>query len=139
MSSPVSYIAALKKHGSVRKAAKATNILRSTFFDGLNKEREALRSIQNAEKPLLVNVHSSTKPRYYIFTAAVKGAAVHTDFFNNLKSYAKYLGAELVVGPLTSTGRQRYAAVETAEFKEELIPFISNEPIIIGDKIRFSP
>ena len=139
MSSQTPFMDAFNKFGSVRKAASALAVARSTFFDNLNKEREALLAIQHAEEPFIDPVRSANRPRYYIFTAAVKGAAVHKDFFNNLKAYAKHLGAELVVGPLTSVGRQRFAAFDASEFDPELSPFISNEPIIIGNRVRYSP
>ncbi|MFM7009088.1 MAG: hypothetical protein ACKO0Z_07100 [Betaproteobacteria bacterium] len=139
MSSPTPFLDAFDKYGSVRKAAAALDMKRSTFFDNLNREREAIKAIQHAEEPFIDPVRSSTRPRYYIFTAAVKGAAVHGDFFDNLKAYAKHLGAELVIGPLTSLGRQRFASFDAKEFDPEIVPFLSDEPIVIGDKIRFCP
>ncbi len=133
------FMDALNRYGSVRKAATATGTRRSTFFDSLNREREALLAIQNAEEPAMVPVRSPSKPTYYIFTAAVKGAAVHADFLKNLQAYARHLGAEFVVGPLTSVGRQRFAEFDSSEFAPEVVPYLTQEPIILGDKIRFSP
>lgn len=132
------HIDALKAHKSVRKAAVALGIARSTFFDNLNKEKQALASIQNIETPMVDPVRHN-RPRYYIFTAAVRGAKVHTEFYENLKAYAKFLGAELVIGALTSVGRQRYAEYDPKEFDESLLDYISNEPIVIGNRIRFCP
>lgn len=132
------HIEALKAHKSVRKAAAAMGLKRSTFFDNLNREKQAIATIQNIEEPIIDPVRHN-RPRYYIFTAAVRGAKVHTEFFENLKVYAKHLGAELVVGPLTSTGRQRYAEYDPKEFDPALVDYISDEPIVIGNRIRFSP
>lgn len=137
MSSTV-HMTALAQHGTVRKAADALGIPRSTFYDNLSRERAALAAIQHAEEPLIDPVRSN-RPRYYIFTCAVRGARIHDDFFANLRAYAKHLGAELVVGPLTSVGKQRYADYDPKEFDPEVVDYISQEPIIIGDRLRFSP
>lgn len=133
------YIDAFNMHGSVRKAASAMGIARSTFFDNLNKERSAISSLRNREEPFIDPVRSSNKPRYYIFTAAARGAAIHTDFFNNLKAYAAHLGAEFIIGPLTSNGRQRFAEYDSTEFAQELVPYLSTEPVEVGGRVRFCP
>ena len=133
------YMDALQKHGSVRKAAGAMGVKRSTFFDNLNKERAAIERIAHAEAPFVDPVRRANKPRYYIFTAAVRGAPVHTDFFDNLKAYARHLGAELVIGPLTSAGRQRFAEYDAKEFDPSLVDFVTLEPIVVGNRVRFSP
>lgn len=132
------YLNALSTYGSVRKACAALGVPRSTFFDNLKKERAALDSIAHAEEPLVDSVKGNT-PRYYIFTCAVRGAKVHKDFLDNLRAYSKHLGAEFVIGPLTSLGRQRYAEYDSTEFDPEVVMHVSQEPIIIGDRIRFCP
>lgn len=129
------YIDALNASGSVRKAAEKMGIARSTFFDNLNKEKAAISAMYPATR----QVKSSSKPSYYIFTCAVRGAKVHTDFWNNLQAYSKELGAELIVGPLTSLGRQRYAEYDQSEFDPLVVDYVSEDPLIIGNKIRFSP
>lgn len=132
------HLTALAQHGSVRKAAQALGLPRSTFYDNLTRERAALAAIQHAEEPFIDPVRGN-RPRYYIFSCAVRGARVHIDFVNNLRAYAKHLGAELVIGPLTSAGKQRFADYDPAEFDPEIVDLISQEPIVIGDRIRFCP
>jgi len=129
---------ALAKYGSVRKAADALNIPRSTFFDRLAQERSALEAIRHMQEPRVAPIRGREIKRY-IFTCAVKGAPVHADFLENLKAYAAFTGAELIIGALTSTSRQRYAKLEEGKFADEVIPYLSNEPIEIDDKIRYSP
>jgi len=133
------YLDALSTYGSVRKAAEATGVARSTFFDNLNKEKQSISAIRSARNPVVRKPRYATKPEYYIFTCAVRGAKVHEDFWNNLLAYSKYLGAELVVGPLTSVGRQRFAEYDEAEFDPLVIDYVSDDPIVLGDKLRFSP
>lgn len=133
------HIDALNKYGSVRKAADALGVRRSTFFDNLSREKKEIESIQQASAVEVENVRSSSVPRYYVMTAAVRGAKVHADFLANLEAYAKHLGARLVVGPLTNAGRQRYSEVDEGEFDDAITPYIQSAPIIVGDRVRFCP
>lgn len=43
----------------------------------------------------------NVRGRRFIFTGAQNDAVIHEPFWNNLKAYAKHLGAEIVIGPWT--------------------------------------
>lgn len=133
------HLDALMQYGSTRRAAEALGLAYTTFFDRLSKERKALSAIQNAEEPIVDPVRYTNKPRYYIFSCAVKGATVHEDFLKNLEAYAAHLGADIAIGPLTSTGRQRYTEYDPEDFDPAIVDYIHEEAIVIGNKIRFSP
>lgn len=133
-----SYTKALEKYGSVRKACQAMGVKRSTFFDRLNKEKLQVKNIQHLGKERTVQA-TAKKVTKYIFTAAVKGAVVHEDFLANLKAYAAHIGAELVIGALTNAGRQRFAQLAEEDFADSLLDFITDEPISIGDNVKFCP
>lgn len=131
------YEQALAKYKSTRAAAKALGMKKTTFFDRLAKERAQRIALSHIDNPQIKR--TTAKPTRYIFTAAVRGANVHQDFLDNLKAYAAHIGAELVVGPLMSITAQRFAQVDSTEFHQELVPLLGAEPIIIGDKMRYSP
>lgn len=133
------HIDALNHHGSVRKAAAALGLRRSTFFDNLNKEKRALDMIQQANQIEVEPARSNAVPRYFILTAAVRGAPVHTDFLRNLQAYADHLGAKLLIGPMTNAGRQRFGDVDEEDFAPELLDYLQDTPVLIGDKVRFCP
>lgn len=149
------YIDALEKHKTVRAACAAVGVARSTFFDRLNKERSAQKyglsppaetssvdmiHMQYSQRPLNVRINNTADVKRYIFTCAVQGAALHKDFLRNLETYAKYKGAQLVVGTLTSRGARLYEeAADDGEFPEELHEYMGSGPIAIDNKVRFCP
>lgn len=132
------YRDAVAKHGSYRKAAVATGIPRTTFFDRWKKELATEKFEKAVAAPSVVKF-TKKDVKKYIFTCAVRNAPVHSDFLNNLIAYADHIGAELRIGPLTSTARQRFADLDPEEFDDDVYGFLSDEPVVIGDRVRFSP
>lgn len=132
------YSSALKKYKSVRKAAKAKGVARSTFFDRLNQEQAQVTANKVIAKTKKSKV-AKGKIKRYILTSAVAGAKVHEDFLVNLEAYAKYLDAEIIVGPLTNATRQRYAEFNPDDYAPELAEYLKTTPIVFGDKARFCP
>jgi hypothetical protein len=132
------YSKLLKKYKSVRKAAQAAGVARSTFFDRLNQENAEVTVTKALKKTKKVKVRKGSVKRY-IFTSAVAGADIHEDFLRNLEAYAKYLGAELIVGPLTNATQQRYSGFRPDDYAPELIPYLRTEPMALGDKAKFCP
>lgn len=133
------YRAALEKHGSIRKAADALGVARTTFYDNVRREQarvDAIRNLSNTEKKSLKRSDEVVR---YIFTAAVKGARVHEDFLKNLEVYAEHVGAELIIGPLTNINRLRYDEVDDEEFSPLVVSYLKDTPLIVDNKVRFSP
>lgn len=128
----------VKQHGSYRKAAKAFNMKRTTFFDRWKREK-ASESFSQKQQNVKRKPVSKKKVTRFIFSCAVRGAPVHADFLRNLDVYADYIGAQILIGPLTNNARQRFAEVDPIEFDPELHAFLTDAPLIIGDKVRFSP
>lgn len=128
----------VKEHGSYRKAAKAVGMSPTTFFDRWKKEKATATFSQKQanvkKKP--VSKHKVTR---FIFSCAVRGAPVHADFLRNLEVYADSIGAQILIGPLTNNSRQRFADIDPVEFDPELYMYLTDSPLIIGDKVRFSP
>lgn len=134
------YTDALKKYGTVRKACAAKKVARSTFFDRLNREKATIAAIQHASRPKVVTLRNRKEVKRYIFTCAVRGGKVHTDFLANLEAYAAAVNAKIVVGTLTGRSHANlYSEYDPTEFPEELAPYLSDEPVVIDGKVRFSP
>lgn len=132
------YQDAVTKHGSYRKAAVALKMKRTTFFDSWKKEK-ATEVFQRKASAGMASAVGKNKVKRYIFTCAVRGAPAHTDFLNNLVAYADKIDADLIIGPLTSSSRQRFADLDEEEFDGALHSFLSDDPIVVGDRVRFCP
>lgn len=128
----------VKQHGSYRKAAKAFNMKATTFFDRWKREK-ATATFSQKQQNVKRKPVGKKKVTRFIFSCAVRAAPAHEDFLHNLEAYADHLDASLMIGPLTANTRQRFAEVDPEEFDPELYPYLSDTPIIIGDKVRFSP
>lgn len=128
----------VKEHGSYRKAAKAVGMSPTTFFDRWKKEKATATFSQKQAnvKNKSVGKHKVTR---FIFSCAVRSAPAHADFLRNLEVYADSIGAQIRIGPLTNNSRQRFADIDPVEFDPELQVFLSDIPVVIGDRVRFSP
>ena len=95
------YIKLVEQFGSIRNAARAMGLPRSTFFDRYKAQRN------NEAKPvsepfvykeLLVwrKPKEGTIARY-ICTSAQNNTPVHPEFWRNLKAYAEYTNAKILV------------------------------------------
>jgi hypothetical protein len=71
--------------------------------------------------------------RRWILTAAQDDTDIHLRFWGNLRAFAGYLGAEIVVGGFTYN-HALYTDHETrnAQFREDLLPFMRFEQMELG-------
>ena len=130
---------ALKKYGSARKAAKALNIPKSTFQDWAKRARSHRLTEQKVIKPVVVKAPKKKGTvKRYILSAAQDGTKVHP-FFNVLKVYAEYLDAELLISGYTYNKSLFEDHSKTgATFASELGPYLTNERVLLGDKVVFA-
>lgn len=137
MTTPTGYthkqlLAAVKKHGSKRAAAKALNIPWGTFWDALNY-------VNVFKKPKRLTTKSVSKPRKgkvkrFILSSAQADTEVNKSFLDNLKAYAEYLGAEILISGYTYGVRARTADVK---FHEDIAPYITGDQLDICGKLLF--
>lgn len=110
----------------------------------MKREEATMSSAAKFQNSRKVSI-TGKKVKRYIFTCAVRGASVHSDFLANLEAYAKHIGAEIVVGTLTGTrsingtNSAKYATFNPDDFPEELRPYLDEEAITLGDKARYCP
>lgn len=95
---------AVKTYGGVRAAAKALGIPKSSFWDSLKRQEkeEHLSSFTTKElKPSIRFDKPTSGVKSFILTSAQDNSEIHIPFWNNLKRYAEYLEAEILVSPFT--------------------------------------
>lgn len=127
-----------KYGGSLRAASRGEGVARSTLQDRMHKEKAAKSAVEHITRPRVAKPKRGQIKRY-IFSCAVRGAMAHKDFLSNLEAYAKHVGAELVVGPLTNNSRMRYSEMTEQEFDPLVAVYLSDDPILIGSRVRYSP
>jgi len=133
---------AVKKAGSKRAAARELGIPESTLRYRLDRERQdAMRSFvlpANIKFPV-----DPARPRHFIVTGAQDKTTIHSDFWNNLLAYQKFLGnCELLVGGFTYskklfTENDPTVRNDDVWFDERVEPYILHEKVALGDKLVF--
>ena len=73
--------------------------------------------------------------RYYLLTAAQDDTAVHVPFWSNLLAYARFLGAEILVGGFTyQKGLFEDHAVTTGKFSADIAPYLRPEIVELAPR-----
>lgn len=132
---------AVKEHGGIRAAGRALGIPESTLRLRLAREKQAaLRSFvlsPGASYPV-----DPTRTRHFLITSAQDKTEIHVDFWNNLKAYAEYLGAEIMVGGFTYskklfTENDPTVRSEKVWFDSRIDPYVIHEQVSLGDNLLF--
>lgn len=131
---------AVKKHGSINAAARFLEIAPTTFRRRLDKERRD--SISSFMMPEPIRWDIGENGSSFIITSAQDKTHIHVDFWNNLKAYATYLGAEILVGGFTYSKRlfaENDPRVRSQDvwFDEEIEPYIIHDKVELGDNLVF--
>lgn len=132
---------AVKKYGSKRATARALNIPESTLRDRLERERQdAMRSFVLPEAVYYPVDPSRTS--HYIITSAQDKTEIHEEFWRNLKAYADYLGATIMIGGFTYSKSLFQEADPTKRdegvwFDKRIDDYVVHEKIAIGDHLVF--
>ena len=130
--------AVIEEHGSERSAAKALGIPRTTFQDAKYKavENEQFRTQQLAE-PIQIG-SSKNENRYYIFSAAQDNTQVDQDFLKNLKAYADFLDAEIIISGFTyNKGLFEDHSKKAGDYHPAVREYICNDKIEVCNKLLF--
>lgn len=121
------------EHGSQRKMAEALGIPRSSLQDHL-KRLKAERFTSRRMKEARVVSADPGQVRYFLVTSAQDNTEIHTGFWDNLKAYADHLGAEIIVSGFTyNKGLFEDHSKIVASFVPELLPYMDNRRILVGD------
>ncbi len=132
---------AVKKYGGVRPAARALGIPRSTLQGRLEQERQAaLRSFQLPET--VSYPVDPARTSHFIITSAQDKTEIHEDFWRNLKAYADYLGATILIGGFTYSKRLFTETDPTVRsddvwFDKRIEPYVLHEKVALGDHLTF--
>jgi hypothetical protein len=132
---------AVKTHGGIRPAARALGIGESTLRYRLERERQtSLRSFVLPEA--LTLPLDPTRTSHFIVTAAQDKTEIHKDFWRNLKTYADFLGASILVGGFTYSKRlftENDPRVRSDDvwFDRDIEPYIVHDQVQIGENILF--
>lgn len=112
--------------------AEALGIPRSSLQDHLKRlksERFTTRRMKEARNI----VPDPDKVRYFIVTSAQDGTSIHTGFWDNLKAYADFLGAEIIVSGFTyNKSLFEDHSKAAASFTPEVVPYMDYRRINIG-------
>jgi hypothetical protein len=119
----MNYTEAVTKYGSINKAAAALDIPRATF------QRHYHREVSRAG----LSLTEATGRRRFIVTSYINGTDIHTDFFKNLKTYAKSINAELVIGEIKPYSKTPFATPENID------KHVVTSPVTVNGMIRFCP
>lgn len=130
---------AVKKHGSIRAAAKALGIPKSTAQDMYTKAVSTQIKESKIRNPINIAAPKANKDvKRVIFTSAQDQTVVHLPFLKNLEAYAKFMNAELVVAGFTyNKSLYEDHRAEVASFAEEVKPYLSIERYNVGKNVVF--
>lgn len=114
--------------------------IRSVYdrLNGLHIEKEGTPRTWLSET-LRVEPVEDPRGRRFIFTGAQNDAAIHEDFWNNLKAYADYLDADIVVGPWTYETQWWAESNPTSRvYDGTLAEYLCFGQMAVGDKFIFA-
>ena len=145
-------IEACNRVGSVRGAAKALGVCNSTIVTtlgrlsakGVIEAVDALLAPTEFEEPTIKSrrerLSLTVRPltRRFLLTAAQDETPVVEPFWKNLHAYARFIGAEVIVGGFTyQKGLFEDHAVRTGYFAEAVRPFLRHDRVTLSPDIVF--
>ena len=133
---------AVKLHGSMNAAAKALGMPPTSFRRKLEKERKDAIKAFSMPPAIKLELEPGESVRHFIITSAQDKTSVHLDFWNNLKAYAEYLNAEILIGGFTYSKKLFTESDPTFRsddvwFAEEIDDYIIHDPVKLGDNVVF--
>src|SRR5690606_6220174 len=82
---------------------------------------------------------SVSKNKTFLFTGAQNDAAIHEEFWENLKTYAEFTGAQIVVGPWTyETSWFNENSTSARSYDERILDYIAFGQMAIGENFIFA-
>lgn len=130
------YAKAIKKHGSIRAAARALKIPESTIRTRLKKAEAPMFIERKLPEPLVRRPYPD-RNRYFILTGAQDGSSIHLPFWHALQKYAAWLGdCEIMVSGFTYSKRlfeDHDKRSDKVHFSPEVAPFIVHDRILLGN------
>jgi hypothetical protein len=132
---------AWEKYGTVAKAAQNLGVAKSLISAAVaavrKKEADETRIVERAlGAPILAA--KAGRVRRFLLTAAQDNTPVFMPFWENLLTYSRDLGAELMVGGFTyQKGLFEDHAARSAVFAEVVQPYLRHEQVALSDDIVF--
>jgi transposase len=135
---PEQILAAVKKHGSERAAAKALGFSRTTFQDWHRKVKQDILTARRTKSPVKIAKPRKGDVKRFIFTSAQDGTKLHEPFWANLRAYADYVSAEIHVAGFTYA-KSLYTnhVKQDAVYHEAITPYLTNRQFDVGGKLLF--
>lgn len=124
-------IEAYQKHGSLAAAARALGRSKTAVQQAIARARRKLD-----ERVVAVD---SARVRLWLLTSAQDDTEVHRPFWNNLLTYARHIGAEIVVGGFTyQKGLYEDHQTRTAAFAAEVQLYLRHDNVDLGPAVFFA-
>lgn len=126
----------INKHGSGKKAAKAFGVADSTFRKYFGKARAS--SFTHRVNVQTRKIGVTGENQYFILSSAQDGTSPDEYFLPNLKAYASFLGAEILISGYTYAKNlfENHGKSE-AYFHEDLVEYMTDERVLIGTDLVF--
>lgn len=136
------FMKAVDKHGSIRAAARALKIPKSTAQDIVQRIREESLRESRVKNPIKVSKPSNTRSGFtvkrFILSSAQDSTHVHVPFVKNLEAYAKHLDAEIVIAGFTYNKALFEDHAKTAwSYATEIAGYITNRRYDLGNNVVF--
>ncbi len=131
---------AIIKFGGIRKAARALGMPYTTFYDRLTAElaKDPKKTPVKGTNTGKSYFPRTSDVRRFILTSAQSETDVHKPFFENLKAYAKFHDAELLIAGYTYTNQTKFKDDETYKlFDESLRPYMTNSAVNFAGNVVF--
>lgn len=140
--SAVEFMKAVKKHGSIRAAARFHNIPKSTAQDLVQRARAETLRESRVRKAVRIAKPKPSEHGYavkrFILSSAQDGTKVHLPFLRNLEAYAKFLDAEILISGFTyNKSLFEDHSKASGSYALELQPYITNLRFDLGSDVVF--
>lgn len=130
------YRKAIKKHGSIRGAARKLGVPESTIRSRLKAAAEPVFVEKALPEPLIRRPYPD-RSRYFILTAAQDGTSIHQDFWKALQVYADWLDdCEIMVSGFTYSKKlftEHDKRADNIFYDKAVNPHIIHDRILIGN------
>lgn len=137
--SDVEVLEAISEHGSANSAARALGIPKSTFKDRAKAIVAERFGSQTAKRPVFHEIpNGRIKVKRFILSSAQNDTDVDLKFLANLKAYADFMDAEILIAGYTyNKSLFEDHRKESASFHPSIAKYMLDRQMDIGGKLLF--